>query len=96
MILIRQSPLLFSAARKFGPARPPPAKTWPAFADRTQDQRRLGLVLHVCRMHDGANHQVESVDRDMSLAALDRFSRIKAAWAAAFSRFHASAVDNAR
>jgi hypothetical protein len=47
-------------------------------------------------MHDGANHQVESVDRDMSPAGLDWFSRIKAAWAAAFSRFHASAVDNAR
>jgi hypothetical protein len=47
-------------------------------------------------MRGGADHPPARVDRDMSLAALDRFSRIKAAWAAAFSRFYASAVDNAR
>jgi hypothetical protein len=77
MISIRQSPLLFRAARKFGPARPPPAKTWPAFADRTQDQRRLGLVLHVRWMHDGANHQVESVDPICRLRALIGFPASK-------------------
>jgi hypothetical protein len=47
-------------------------------------------------MHDGADHEAERVGHDVTLAAFDPFPGIEAAGAAAFGRFHARAVDNAR
>jgi len=72
------------------------AQPRPTFPDRAQDHRLPIAVLHAGRMHHRADHQAERVSYDMPLAAQYPFSGVKAAWAAAFSGFHALAVDNAR
>ncbi|MFT6887752.1 MAG: hypothetical protein ACJAWZ_003983 [Paracoccaceae bacterium] len=59
-------------------------------------QTPRGAVLHASRMNHGADHQAQRVGHDMPLAAFDPFPGAEAPRAAAFSGFHALAVDNAR
>ena len=41
-------------------------------------------------MDDGSDKEATGIGEDMAFAALDRFSRVKAAWTAAFGGFDTS------
>ena len=61
-----------------------------------QQVRRAVAILNIATMHGKANQEADGVGDDMTFAPFDPFAGVIASDPAAFSGFHALAVDHAR
>src|ERR1043165_1302163 len=85
-------------AKQLGPAIDPIsediAQARKALSERSQQRDGAMIVLNVGRMHQQRDERALCVGDDVTLAPLDTLGGVKPAWATAFCRLHALAVDD--